>query len=493
MKIHAVAPVSASKTADLPDDQEAPDPPAATAVLVTVVVDALTQATTETVSASVTPAASGERGTRTVEVKVEVRHTAASEEPRHSTPAHAPPPPAKAPPTRSPPPTVQPKVAAFKSGTRGVRGGAAVEGDEGADDGLIDDLVIQLAADLNAMQPVKLRGRGRRSGRVSGSDGGVGIDGIDGVDGVDNGEGLDRIVDIPAFLMPVVVPKVPDASEAPLDRVEGLADGDFADAGAGSDDILVTYYRPPLHNRRLETNGVDDALLLLVASVQDDLPRLRSPGDGVLPVIEPIEIDAFQKTPGHEEPLAEAQATDTLNWYPDRAVTWACTVAARAVVSAGRAGAGRRSLRRHFRIHQSSDPRSQGVVERAAFWVRADTCAPAAAIAQRRPTYPRARVRCAAAAGCGASSAFKPVAGAIAAPWHPLCDDIGLGLTTWSPLASGLLTGKYRTGIPADSRATMAGMDFLFDGLTDAGRNAALAKLEGIAVSPRQTRLEMAY
>jgi hypothetical protein len=420
MKIHAVAPVSASKTADLPDDQEAPDPSAATAVLVTVVVDALTQATTETVSASVAPASGGERGTRTVEVKVEVRHTAASEEPRHPAPTHAAPPPAKAPPPRNPPPTVQPKVAAFKSGTRGVRGGSAVEGDEGADDGLIDDLVIQLAADLNAMQPVKPRGRGRRSGRVSGSDGGVGIDGID---SVDYGDALDRIVDIPAFLLPVVAPKVPDASEAPLERIESLIDGDVADAGTGSDDILVTYYRPPLHNRRLETNGVDDALLLLVASVQDDLPRLRSPGDGVLPVIEPIEIDAFQKTPGHEEPLAEEQATDTLNWYPDRAVTWPCMVAARAVVSAARAGAGRRSLRRQLCIHQSSDPRSQGVVERAAFWVRADTCAPVAAIAQRKPTYPRARVRCVAAAGCSASSAFNPVGAAIAAPWHPVKSD----------------------------------------------------------------------
>src|SRR3954471_2967338 len=34
-----------------------------------------------------------------------------------------------------------------------------------------------------------------------------------------------------------------------------------------------------------------------------------------------------------------------------------------------------------------------------------------------------------------------------------LYDDIGLGLTTWSPLASGLLTGKYRGGIPEGSRA----------------------------------------
>ena len=37
-----------------------------------------------------------------------------------------------------------------------------------------------------------------------------------------------------------------------------------------------------------------------------------------------------------------------------------------------------------------------------------------------------------------------------------LYEDIGLGLTTWSPLASGLLTGKYRDGIPEGSRATAA-------------------------------------
>ncbi|MDH4118330.1 MAG: aldo/keto reductase, partial [Acidimicrobiia bacterium] len=33
-----------------------------------------------------------------------------------------------------------------------------------------------------------------------------------------------------------------------------------------------------------------------------------------------------------------------------------------------------------------------------------------------------------------------------------LYDDIGLGTTTWSPLASGLLTGKYLDGVPEDSR-----------------------------------------
>jgi voltage-dependent potassium channel beta subunit len=59
--------------------------------------------------------------------------------------------------------------------------------------------------------------------------------------------------------------------------------------------------------------------------------------------------------------------------------------------------------------------------------------------------------------------------------------DIGLGLTTWSPLASGLLTGKYRSGIPADSRGAIESMGFLVKGLTDTARNAGVAKLEAVA------------
>ena len=62
-----------------------------------------------------------------------------------------------------------------------------------------------------------------------------------------------------------------------------------------------------------------------------------------------------------------------------------------------------------------------------------------------------------------------------------LYEDIGLGLTTWSPLASGLLTGKYRAGVPEGSRGSMEAMAFLRDGLTDAAKNAAVAQLEPIA------------
>ena len=62
-----------------------------------------------------------------------------------------------------------------------------------------------------------------------------------------------------------------------------------------------------------------------------------------------------------------------------------------------------------------------------------------------------------------------------------LIEDTGLGLTTWSPLASGLLTGKYRDGVPAGSRGALEGMGFLVKGLTDAAKNAALAELETVA------------
>lgn len=62
-----------------------------------------------------------------------------------------------------------------------------------------------------------------------------------------------------------------------------------------------------------------------------------------------------------------------------------------------------------------------------------------------------------------------------------LYEDIGLGLTTWSPLASGLLTGKYRQGVPAGSRGAMQSVSFLRDGLLDPQKNAAVGEFEAIA------------
>ncbi len=62
-----------------------------------------------------------------------------------------------------------------------------------------------------------------------------------------------------------------------------------------------------------------------------------------------------------------------------------------------------------------------------------------------------------------------------------LYEDIGLGLTTWSPLASGLLTGKYADGIPEDSRAGLKGYGWLKDRVTDPGANAKVKALKDVA------------
>ncbi len=62
-----------------------------------------------------------------------------------------------------------------------------------------------------------------------------------------------------------------------------------------------------------------------------------------------------------------------------------------------------------------------------------------------------------------------------------LYQDTGLGLTTWSPLASGLLTGKYSQGIPEGSRGALPDMAWMQAKLTDAARNAAVAQLQPLA------------
>ena len=62
-----------------------------------------------------------------------------------------------------------------------------------------------------------------------------------------------------------------------------------------------------------------------------------------------------------------------------------------------------------------------------------------------------------------------------------LYDDIGLGLTTWSPLASGLLTGKYNDGVPPGSRATLKGFEWLAERIVDPAKIAKVRQLVPIA------------
>ena len=65
--------------------------------------------------------------------------------------------------------------------------------------------------------------------------------------------------------------------------------------------------------------------------------------------------------------------------------------------------------------------------------------------------------------------------------YTPLFRDLGYGTTIWSPLASGLLTGKYNNGIPADSRANLKGYEWLKTSVITPERIAKVKQLEPIA------------
>jgi len=73
-----------------------------------------------------------------------------------------------------------------------------------------------------------------------------------------------------------------------------------------------------------------------------------------------------------------------------------------------------------------------------------------------------------------------------------LFKDYGYGSTIWSPLASGLLTGKYQTGIPKKSRGALKGYEWLHDSLTDRAKLAKVAALSKIAEELECTTAQLA-
>ena len=73
-----------------------------------------------------------------------------------------------------------------------------------------------------------------------------------------------------------------------------------------------------------------------------------------------------------------------------------------------------------------------------------------------------------------------------------LYEEIGLGLTTWSPLASGLLTGKYLDGVPEDSRGALPGYEWLRGMLTNEKASAKVRSLAEIATELDCTLAQLA-
>jgi voltage-dependent potassium channel beta subunit len=74
----------------------------------------------------------------------------------------------------------------------------------------------------------------------------------------------------------------------------------------------------------------------------------------------------------------------------------------------------------------------------------------------------------------------------------PLYREIGLGTTIWSPLASGLLSGKYNEGIPKDTRATLQGYEWLREYVITPQNIEKVKKLQPIAKELGCTMAQMA-
>jgi voltage-dependent potassium channel beta subunit len=75
--------------------------------------------------------------------------------------------------------------------------------------------------------------------------------------------------------------------------------------------------------------------------------------------------------------------------------------------------------------------------------------------------------------------------------YERLYSDIGLGTTIWSPLASGMLTGKYNDGIPQDSRGTLKGYEWIAERLREPAKIAVVKRLAPIAADLGCTLAQM--
>jgi voltage-dependent potassium channel beta subunit len=76
--------------------------------------------------------------------------------------------------------------------------------------------------------------------------------------------------------------------------------------------------------------------------------------------------------------------------------------------------------------------------------------------------------------------------------YEPLFSDYGYGSTIWSPLASGMLSGKYDAGVPASSRLAMKQYDFITQKLMVPATIEKVKRLEPIAKELGCTRAQLA-
>jgi voltage-dependent potassium channel beta subunit len=80
----------------------------------------------------------------------------------------------------------------------------------------------------------------------------------------------------------------------------------------------------------------------------------------------------------------------------------------------------------------------------------------------------------------------------IEVEYSDLYDSLGLGTTTYSPLASGVLTGKYNEGIPDNSRVNLPGYEWLLRSLNSKEGQARIAKVVELSVVAEELGISMA-
>ena len=80
----------------------------------------------------------------------------------------------------------------------------------------------------------------------------------------------------------------------------------------------------------------------------------------------------------------------------------------------------------------------------------------------------------------------------IEVEYSDLYDSLGLGTTTYSPLASGVLTGKYNEGIPEGSRMNLPGYEWLLKSLESDEGEARIAKVRELEAEAKELGISMA-
>jgi voltage-dependent potassium channel beta subunit len=73
-----------------------------------------------------------------------------------------------------------------------------------------------------------------------------------------------------------------------------------------------------------------------------------------------------------------------------------------------------------------------------------------------------------------------------------LYDEIGLGTTIWSPLASGMLTGKYNHGIPKGTRITVEGYEWLREEFENENAKQGIVKVKQLTSIAKNLGMTMA-